>query len=150
SSRGNLNANITKQVNEQLANFGAQVKDVRIKRTDLPADNEQSVYTRMISERETKAQEYLSQGEAQKKRIIAEADKEVTEMISKAEAEAELIRAEGEQEAAQIYNEAFEKDPEFYHLYRTLESYKKTINDKTTIILPHDSPYARLLLGYME
>ena len=150
SSRGNLNANITKQVNEQLANFGAQVKDVRIKRTDLPSDNEQSVYTRMISERESKAQEYLSQGEAQKKRIIAEADKEVTEMISKAEADAQEIRAEGEGEAARIYNDAFSKDPEFYNLYRTLESYKKTIDDQTVIILPSDSPYARLLQGYIQ
>ncbi|MRG87672.1 protease modulator HflC [Salinibacillus xinjiangensis] len=150
SQRGNLNSRITDQVNELLSEYGAQVQDVRVKRTDLPEDNEQSVYTRMISERESKAQEYLSKGEAEKNRIIAAADREVKEMLSKAKADAEQIRAEGEQEAAQIYNEAFKKDAEFYRLYRTLESYKSTVNDKTTIILPHDSPYARALLGYFE
>ncbi|WAA10176.1 protease modulator HflC [Fervidibacillus albus] len=152
SSRGSLNDRVTEQVNELLENdnYGIEVVDVRIKRTDLPNENEQSVFTRMISERESTAQDYLSKGEAEKQRIIAETDREVTEMISKAEADAEIIRAEGEGEAAKIYNEAFAKDPEFYQLFRTLESYKKTINDKTVIILPSDSPYARLLLGYLE
>jgi modulator of FtsH protease HflC len=150
SSRGNLNARVTEAVNELLAEYGAQVKDVRIKRTDLPPDNEQSVYTRMISERESKAQEYLSMGEAEKNRIIAATDREVKEMLSKAGADAAKIRAEGEQEAAQIYNESFAKDEEFYRLYRMLESYKQTIDEKTTIIIPHDSPYARMLLGYFE
>jgi modulator of FtsH protease HflC len=150
SSRGNLNARVTEAVNSLLAEYGAQVKDVRIKRTDLPPDNEQSVYTRMISERESKAQEYLSMGEAEKNRIIAATDREVKEMLSKADAEAAAIRAEGEQEAAQIYNESFAKDEEFYRLYRMLESYKQTVDEKTTIIIPNDSPYARMLLGYFE
>ncbi|QHS22985.1 protease modulator HflC [Virgibacillus sp. MSP4-1] len=148
SSRSDLNIRITERVNELLSDYGAEVKDVRIKRTDLPEANEQSVYTRMISERESTAQEYLSRGEAEKSRIMAETDRRVQEMLSKARADAEQIRAEGEQEAAQIYNEAFSKDPEFYRLYRTLESYKTTVDDQTTIIIPHDSPYARTLLGY--
>ena len=113
--------------------------DVRVKRTDLPAENEQSVYTRMISERQSTAQEYLSKGDADKQRIEAETDRQVQEMLAKAKAEAEMIRAEGEAEAARIYNEAFSKDQEFYRLYRTLESYKKTINGDTVIVLPSDS-----------
>ncbi|WP_062355187.1 protease modulator HflC [Bacillus kwashiorkori] len=152
SSRGSLNDRITEQVNHLLANdkYGIIVTDVRIKRTDLPEENEQSVYTRMISERESTAQEYLSKGDADKNRIIAETDREIREMLSKAQADAEVIRAEGEGEAAKIYNEAFSKDPEFYQLYRTLESYKKTINDRTVIVLPSNSPYARLLQGYLD
>lgn len=150
SSRGSLNDIVTEQVNTLLQNggFGIEVVDVRIKRTDLPPENEQSVYTRMISERESTAQKYLSEGEADKNAIMAETDREVKEMLATARADAEVIRSEGEGEAARIYNEAFSKDPEFYNLYRTLESYKKTINDKTMIILPSDSPYARLLQGY--
>lgn len=150
SSRGSLNDRITKMVNELLAkdNYGIIVTDVRMKRTDLPAENEQSVYTRMISERESTAQEYLSRGDADKNRIIANTDKEVREMLAKAQADAEEIRAEGEAGAAKIYNEAFSKDPSFYSLFRTLESYKKTINGETVIVLPSDSPYARLLMGY--
>lgn len=152
SSRGSLNDRVTEQVNELLKKdqYGIVVSDVRIKRTDLPAENEQSVYTRMISERESTAQDYLSQGDAEKNKIMAETDREYQEMISKAKADAEVIRSEGEGEAAQIYNEAFTKDPEFYRLFRTLESYKKTINDQTVIILPSNSPYARLLQGYVE
>lgn len=152
SSRGSLNDRITEKVNELLGNdhYGIVVTDVRMKRTDLPSENEQSVFTRMISERESKAQEYLSMGDAEKNRIEADTDREVQELLSKAKAEAESIRAEGEAEAARIYNQAFSKDPEFYSMFRTLESYKKTINDQTVIVLPSDSPYARLLMGYID
>ncbi|MFP7297000.1 protease modulator HflC [Neobacillus niacini] len=150
SSRGSLNDRITEKVNDLLGNdhYGIVVTDVRMKRTDLPSENEQSVFTRMISERESKAQEYLSMGDAEKNRIEADTDREVKELLSKAKAEAETIRAEGEAEAARIYNQAFSKDPTFYSMFRTLESYKKTINDETVIVLPSDSPYTRLLMGY--
>jgi modulator of FtsH protease HflC len=152
SSRGSLNDRITEKVNDLLGkdHYGIVVTDVRMKRTDLPKENEQSVFTRMISERESKAQEYLSMGDAEKNRIEADTDREVQELLAKAKAEAEVIRAEGEAEAAKIYNEAFSKDPTFYSMYRTLESYKKTINDKSVIVLPSDSPYARLLMGYTD
>ncbi|WP_349408908.1 protease modulator HflC [Pseudalkalibacillus sp. SCS-8] len=152
SSRGSLNERVTEKVNTLLQRdqFGIVVKDVRMKRTDLPDENEESVFTRMISERETKAQQYLSQGDAEKNRIIANTDKEVKQLLAKAEADAEKIRAEGEKEAGRIYNESFSKDPDFYSLYRTLNSYKKTIDKETVIILPKDSPYARLLMGYLD
>ncbi|ONK24434.1 protease modulator HflC [Siminovitchia sp. FSL H7-0308] len=152
SSRGSLNDRVTEKVNELLANdeYGVVVTDVRMKRTDLPNENENSVYTRMISERESTAQEYLSKGDAEKNRITAETDRKVREMLSKAQADAEVIRSEGEGEAAKMYNEAFSKDREFYQLYRTLESYKKTIGEDTVIVLPADSPYARLLMGYTQ
>ncbi|SEM37278.1 membrane protease subunit HflC [Mesobacillus persicus] len=152
SSRGSLNDRITEKVNELLSNdnYGISVTDVRMKRTDLPEENELSVFTRMISERHSTAQDYLSQGDARKNRIEAETDKEVNEMLATAKADAEEIRSEGEAEAAKVYNTAFSKDPEFYSLYRTLESYKKTIGDDTVIILPSDSPYARILTGYTD
>lgn len=150
--RGSINDQVTEQVNELLKqdNYGIEVVDVRIRRTDLPAENEQSVYTRMISERESIAQRYLSEGDADKNRIMAETDQKVQSMLATANKEAALITAEGESQAAQIYNQSFSKDPEFYSLYRTLESYKKTIGEDTVIILPSDSPYARILSGYIE
>lgn len=152
SERGNINDKLTERVNELLAadKYGIEVVDVRIRRTDLPADNEQAVFTRMISDRESIAQKYLSEGDADKNRIVASTDQAVTEIIANANREASIIRAEGEAEAAKIYNDAFAKDPEFYSLYRTLESYKKTIGEDTMIILPSDSPYARILSGYIE
>lgn len=150
SSRGSLNDRVTAKVNELLAggNYGIMVTDVRMKRTDLPAENEKSVFTRMISERESKAQEYLSMGDAQKNRIIAQTDRNVQEILAKASADAEMIRGEGEGEAAKVYNQSFSKDPEFYTMFRTLESYKKTIDGETVIVLPSNSPYARMLMGY--
>ncbi|GAM14730.1 protease modulator HflC [Mesobacillus selenatarsenatis] len=150
SSRGSLNDRVTEKVNELLAsgNYGVVVTDVRMKRTDLPEENEMSVFTRMISERESKAQEYLSMGDAEKNRVIAQTDREVKELLAKASADAETIRGEGEGEAAKVYNQTFSKDPEFYSMFRTLESYKKTINGETVIVLPSDSPYARMLMGY--
>lgn len=152
SSRGSLNDNVTAKVNELLEKdkYGIRVMDVRIKRTDLPEENEQSVYTRMISERDSTAQDYLSQGDAKKREIEAQADREAQEVIATARKEAALIQAEGESEAAIIYNDSFSKDPEFYELYRSLESYKKTIGDDTVIILPSDSPYADILSGNFE
>ncbi|MEH7885948.1 protease modulator HflC [Bacillus sp. JJ1609] len=150
SSRGSLNDRVTDKVNELLAggNYGIMVTDVRMKRTDLPAENEKSVFTRMISERESKAQEYLSMGDAEKNRIVAQTDREVQEILAKASADAEMIRGEGEGEAAKVYNQSFSKDPEFYTMFRTLESYKKTIDGETVIVLPSNSPYARMLMGY--
>ncbi|WP_298830536.1 protease modulator HflC [uncultured Planococcus sp.] len=152
SSRGSLNDNVTAKVNELLEKdqYGIRVMDVRIKRTDLPEENEQSVYTRMISERDSTAQDYLSQGDAKKREIEAQADREAQEVIATARKEAALIQSEGESEAAKIYNASFSKDPEFYELYRSLESYKKTIGDDTVIILPSDSPYADILSGNFE
>ena len=152
SSRGSLNDNVTSKVNELLEKdkYGIQVVDVRMKRTDLPTENEQSVYTRMISERDSTAQDYLSQGDAKKLEMEAQADREAQEVIATARKEAALIEAEGESEAAKIYNASFSKDPEFYALYRSLESYTKTIGEDTVIIIPSDSPYAEILSGNFQ
>ncbi|MFY0757317.1 protease modulator HflC [Metabacillus dongyingensis] len=152
SSRGSINDKVTEIVNSLLEKdeYGISVTDVRIKRTDLPKDNEESVYTRMISERQSTAQEYLSMGDAQKNTIIADTDRTVKEMLAKAAADADVIRSQGEKEAGKVYNSSYSKDPEFYELYRTLESYKKTIDKETVIIMPFDSEYAKTLMGETE
>ncbi|MFC5712750.1 protease modulator HflC [Thalassorhabdus alkalitolerans] len=152
SGRGDFNERVTERVNELLArdNYGIIITDVRMKRTDLPEDNELAIHRRMISERESTAQEYLSQGDAEANRIRANTDREVQEIISTAEADASEIIGEGEAEAARVYNAAFGRDTEFYELYRTLESYRTTIEDETVITLPADSPYARILMGYID
>jgi membrane protease subunit HflC len=152
SSRGSFNELVRDRVNEALERnqYGIVLTDVRMKRTDLPEENEQAVYSRMISERHATAQEYLSQGDAEANRIQSNTDREVKEMLATADADANEVEGEGEAEAARIYNESFGRDTEFYQLYRTLESYEKTIGDETVIVLPSDSPYARILMGYIE
>jgi membrane protease subunit HflC len=128
-------------------NTGIELIDIKMKRADLPDTNEQSVFLRMMSERESTAQQYLSQGDAEALKIKAETDRTVSEMLARAEADAKTIVAEGEREAARIYNEAYSKDPEFFSMYRSLESYRTTINNETVIVLPVDSPYLKYLTG---
>jgi membrane protease subunit HflC len=152
SSRGSFNERILDRVNLLLDrdNYGISVTDVRMKRADLPEENELAVYRRMISERNSIAQDYLSQGDADANRIRAITDREEKEIVAVASADANEIIGEGEAGAAQLYNESFGKDVEFYNLYRTLQSYEKTIDDQTVIVLPADSPYARILMGYTQ
>ncbi|WP_227936627.1 protease modulator HflC [Alkalihalobacillus deserti] len=152
SSRGSFNELVLERVNEALKRneYGIILTDVRMKRTDLPEENEQAVFSRMISERHATAQEYLSQGDAEANRIQSATDRKVTETIATANADANEIEGEGEAEAARIYNESFGRDTEFYQLYRTLESYEKTIGEETVIVLPANAPYARILMGYTD
>ncbi|GGF99528.1 protease modulator HflC [Paenibacillus abyssi] len=149
TARGDLNDEITKDVADAAVRqgYGIEVIDVRIKRTDLPDENKESVFNRMISDRQSIAAGYLSEGDEESRKITSSADRQAREMIAKAESDAKKILAEGEEEAARIYNEAYGKDAEFYKLYRTLESYVTTIQDETVIMLPIDSPYTRTLLG---
>jgi len=147
--RGGIDALVKEQVNETLVRnlSGIELIDIKMKRADLPASNEESVYMRMISERESTAQQYLSQGDAEALKIIAETDREVAETLARAEADAMTIVADGEKEAARIYNLSYSKDAEFFNMYRALESYKTTINGETVMVLPLESPYLRFLVG---
>jgi membrane protease subunit HflC len=149
TARGDLNDEITKEVAETAVrqSYGIDIIDVRIKRTDLPEENKASVYNRMISDRQSIAAGYLSEGDEESRKITSNADRQAQELIAQAESSAKKIVAEGEQEAARIYNQAYGKDPEFYQLYRTLESYLTTFKGEPVIMLPINSPYARILLG---
>ena len=149
STRGGIDSTVKGQVNDTLSRnmSGIELIDIKMKRADLPAANEESVFLRMISERESTAQQYLSQGDAEALKIRAETDREVSEMLARAEADAKTIQAEGEKEAARLYNDAYSADPEFFNLYRTLTSYKTTINGETVLLLPINSPYLRYLTG---
>ncbi|OBZ09465.1 MULTISPECIES: protease modulator HflC [Bacillales] len=149
TARGNINDEITKDVISALTrdNYGIEVIDVRIKRTDLPEENKQSVYNRMISDRQSIAARYLSEGDEESRKITSKADRTATELLAQAQADAKKIVAEGEREAAVIYNKAYGSDPQFYNFYRTLESYATTLQNEPVIMIPIDSPYAKILLG---
>ena len=149
TARGDLNEQITTEVAALMeeSGYGIEIVDVRIRRTDLPDANKESVYNRMISDRQSIAARYLSEGDEESRKIMSSADREAKVIVAEAESKAKQIVAEGEQEAARIYNEAYGKDPEFYQFYRTLESYKTTFQGEPVIMMPIDSPYARILLG---
>jgi membrane protease subunit HflC len=128
-----------------LAQYGINVVDVRIKRLNLPEQNKQSVYARMRAERERIARQYRAEGEEQALRIRADADRQREEILSVAYKEAEKVRGEGDAESTRIYGQAYSKNPRLYKLLRTLESYKKVIDDKTTAILSSDSELLKVL-----
>ncbi|NBI31049.1 protease modulator HflC [Chengkuizengella marina] len=149
SARGDLNKQISDEVASVLERdeYGIKIVDVRIKRTDLPNENKESVFKRMISDRRAIAARYLSEGDEEYRKITSNADRLAKELIAEAQATSKKIIAEGEQEAASIYNAAYGKDAEFYNLYRTLESYITTFQGEPIIMLPITSPYAQILLG---
>jgi membrane protease subunit HflC len=128
-----------------LAQYGISVVDVRIKRLNLPEQNKQSVFARMRAERGRIAMQYRAEGEEQALVIRATADREKEAILSAAYKDAETIRGEGDAQATRIYGEAYSKNPHFYKLVRTLESYKKVLDDKTTIILNSDSALLKVL-----
>jgi membrane protease subunit HflC len=129
-----------------LARYGIQVIDVRIKRLNLPEQNKQSVYARMRAERERIARQYRAEGEELALGIRADADRQREEILSAAYKEAEKIKGEGDAQATRTYSAAYSKNPRFYKLLRTLESYKKIFDDKTTAILSSDSELLRIMM----
>jgi membrane protease subunit HflC len=129
-----------------LAQYGIQVIDVRIKRLNLPEQNKQSVYARMRAERERIARQYRAEGEEQALRIRADADRQKEEILSVAYKTAEKTKGEGDAESTRIYSQAYSRNPRFYKLVRTLESYKKIFDDKTTVILSSDSELLKIMM----
>ena len=119
--------------------YGIEVVDVRLKRVDLPQNNEQSIYRRMQAERIRQANKFRSEGEEESQKIKASTDKDKTIILADAYKEAEEVKGEGEAKAVDIYARAFSKDPDFYEFYRTLETYKIILDKKTTLVLPTNS-----------
>jgi len=124
---------------QALADYGIDVLDVRIKRLLF------ALGAVLSAERERIARQYRAEGEEQALRIRADADRQREEILSAAYKEAEEIKGKGDAEAARVYGDAYSRNPQFYKLTRTLETYKKALDEKTTIVLSSDSELLRLL-----
>ncbi len=138
-------AEVTRGSDVQAQKYGIKVVDVRAKLLNFPEKNRLSVFSRMKSERERSARKYRSEGSEESAKIRADAEREQRVLVSEAYAKAEKLRGEGDAEAIRIYAEAYGKDPEFYKFLRTLESYGKFIDDKTTVVLPSNSELLKYL-----
>lgn len=130
--------------------YGIELIEFDVRRLSFPDQNRRSVFERMRAERERIARRYRSEGEEEARKIRAQADREESRILSGAERDAKILRGEGEAEATRIYGDAIAQDPEFYEFTRTLEAYRKFMDDKTTIILPGDSELMRLLTEGLE
>ncbi|MFV0542433.1 MAG: protease modulator HflC [Marinicella pacifica] len=143
TQRVELMDNLQTITESKAEDFGMDIVDVRIKQINLDQSVNESVYNRMRSERLAEAAEHRSNGTKQAINIRATTDKAVRIMVAEAEKQANLIKGEGEAEATRIYAQSYEKDPEFYSFYRSLEAYKKSFDEagNNMMILDPDSEF---------
>ncbi|RPH82817.1 MAG: protease modulator HflC [Candidatus Rokuibacteriota bacterium] len=125
--------------------FGLRVIDVRVKRADLPAEVQASVFARMQAERQRIALRYRAEGEEKGREIRAKADKEREIILAKAYQESQSLRGAGDAQATAVTGEAFGRDPAFYGFVRRLETYERVFSPETTIVLRPDSDLLRYL-----
>ena len=133
-----------------MEGYGIEILAVETKSLDMPDDNKQAVYDRMISERQNIAASYTAQGESEAQKIRNETDKTVKVMVAEANKNAEITIAEGEAEYMKILQEAYNtsEKAEFYNYIRSLDALKASLKgDNKTIILDKDSELARILYG---
>ena len=138
---------IAEGLKEQAPDFGVEVIDVRIGRTDLPEATSQAVYNRMRSERVAQAAQLRAEGEELKAKVQAEADRERTIILAEATRQAQILRGQGDGARTRILNEAYGQDPEFFDFYRSLQAYGALEGEATTMVLSPDSEFFRYFYG---
>jgi modulator of FtsH protease HflC len=133
---------IRDQVRIGAAQFGIDIVDVRIRRTDLNSAVLRQTYDRMVSERQSLAADIRSSGEATKTRMEAETNRVYTEQTSTARRDSEIIRGQADAERNRIFAEAFQQDPEFFAFYRSMQAYGRSLaNGDTTMVLDPNSEF---------
>lgn len=144
-TRSDIMAVVAHRGNEKALAYGIEIVDVRIKRADLPEQNEKAVFARMQAEREREAKQYRAEGaeEAQKIRSEAEKDREI--LLADAYKTAEELRGAGDARAFKQYADAYRQDPKFFEFTRSMEAYKKAFNGRSTLILSPDSEFFKYL-----
>ncbi|GLQ19317.1 protease modulator HflC [Algimonas porphyrae] len=130
----------------EAEDLGIDIIDVRIKRADLPQENYQRVFDRMVSQRTLEANLIRAEGVERAREISATAEKEATVIRANAQKQAEIIRGEGDGRRNAIYAAAYEQDPEFFAFYRSMEAYKRGLGNGTTYVLSPDSDF----LAYLD
>ncbi len=134
--RDQLMAELTADLNRVMGTAaGVEVVDVRVKRIDLPRDVSAAVYDRMNSERKIEARQYRATGEELALGIVADADRQTVVISAEAYREAEQTRGDGDASSAAIYADAYNKDPEFYTFYRSINAYVNVFSNKGDMLI---------------
>lgn len=145
SHRAQIMEEVTRKVADLMNGFGVEVVDVRIKRTDLPPENQRAIFGRMRAERERQAKQYRSEGVEESIRIRSDADRQKAVILADAAKKAEIIRGEGDAKAAGIYADAFAKSPDFFEFQRGLEALRKSLRENTRVVISQDDPFLKPL-----
>jgi modulator of FtsH protease HflC len=135
---------IRDEVRDQGKSFGIDVVDVRIRRADLPEENSQAIYARMVSERQQQAAQYRGEGSEAAQTVRANADRERTVILAEAQRDAQRVRGDGDAESIRIYAAAFGQDKDFFEFYRSMQAYRDALNGhSTSFVLTPDSGFFR-------
>jgi membrane protease subunit HflC len=144
--RDQIMATIRDQVNVEMKGFGVSIEDVRIRRADLPDENTKAILSRMQSERQRVAAQARAEGAEASQRIRADAERERTVLVAEARATADRLRGEGEADASRTYAKAYDQDPGFFSIWRTLQAYREAFGTgNSRLILTPDNEFLRYL-----
>ncbi|NOX49471.1 MAG: protease modulator HflC [Gammaproteobacteria bacterium] len=133
--RDQLMSELRNDLDKVMRGYGIEVIDVRVKRIDLPTEVSEAVYERMNSEREIEARQYRAEGKEEALAVRAGADRTAVVIEAEAYRESELLRGDGDAKSASLYASAFNKDPEFYKFYRSINAYTKVFSDKSDLLV---------------
>ncbi|MFT8243177.1 protease modulator HflC [Roseomonas sp. BN140053] len=150
ADRLRITSEIRRQVNAEAQQFGIEVADVRLRRADLPEENTQAILSRMQSERERVAREARAEGAEIGTRVRAGADRERTVLLAEAQAQSDILRGQGEQESIRIFADAFQRDPQFFQFWRTMQAYREAFaegSSETRLLLSPDNDFFRFFRG---
>ena len=146
SDRAALMLRIRNGAVEEARALGVEIIDVRLKRTDLPAENLDATFERMRAEREREATDERARGNEAAQRVRAQADRTVVELVSDAQRQAEIIRGEADARRNSIFADAFGQDPEFFEFYRSLTAYNRALQgENSSMVLSPDSDFFNYL-----
>ncbi|MFW5838066.1 MAG: protease modulator HflC, partial [Desulfovibrionaceae bacterium] len=135
TKRVEIMSRVTRESNRTAADFGIEVMDVRIKRTDLPPENERAIFGRMRAERERIARQYRSEGREAGARIKAQADKERAIILAEARRKSDVTRGEGDAQSVTIYAKAVKQSPDFFAFKRSLDAYERSFRENSKMVM---------------
>ncbi len=144
-TRASLMEDVIRKSNAAAKSFGIEIVDVRIKRADLPPENERAVFERMKAEREREAKRYRSEGEERALGIRAQANRDKTIILSEANRKSQVLKGEGDAVATKLYADAYQKDPKFFYFLKTMEAYKTVFGERDTMVVTPESEFFRYL-----
>ena len=137
---------VASKVDADVKGIGVDVVDVRLKRVDLVPEISSDVYRRMESERKRVANELRATGQAEGEKIKAEADRARQIIVAEAYRDAQRLKGEGDAQASRIYADAYQKNPEFFSFYRSMEAYRQSLRSKSDVlVLDPSSEYFKYL-----
>ncbi len=140
SHRAAIMKEVTNKVSALMHSYGVEVLDVRIKRTDLPPENQRAIFGRMRAERERQAKQYRSEGEEESTRIRSDADRQRAVILAEAAREAQITRGTGDAKAASVYAQSYNKAPQFYAYQRWLDAMRKSLKENSKMVLANEAP----------